>query len=68
MKVQNKVLGGLALAGLSSLSFAASPYAAVTSAVDWTTVGAAIIAIAALKAAPLVVSVGSKMVLRMIGR
>lgn len=50
-------------------SFAVGPdFASITAAVDWSTVGLGIIAIAALKAVPMVVSVGSKMVLRAIGR
>lgn len=50
------------------LANAATTYDDITAAVSWGAVGAAIVAIAALKAAPLVISAGSKMVLRMIGR
>lgn len=65
---QNRVsvVGALLITGLPA--FAVSEFDPITAAVSWTTVGAAIIAIAALKAAPKVVAVGSKMVLSMIGR
>lgn len=67
-KVQRSFL--VAGAALSSASvFAVGPdFATITAAVDWSTVGLGIVAIAALKAVPMVVSVGSKMVLRAIGR
>lgn len=68
MQFRNKLLAGAGLAAAAPFALAASQFDPITSAVSWTTVGAAIIAIAALKAAPLVISVGTKMVLRMIGR
>lgn len=69
MKTINKVIGGLAAGFASAGAFAVGPdFSTITAAVDWSTVGVGIIAIAALKASPMVVSVGAKMVLRMIGR
>lgn len=69
MRSQSFTLAVLAALLAPFMSFAVGPdFTSITSAVDWSTVGAAIIAIAALKASPLVVSVGTKMVLRMIGR
>lgn len=65
-KLLNKA--GVAVLMLVPLLANASVYDEIEAAVSWTAVGAAIVAIAALKAAPLVVSAGSKMVLRMIGR
>ena len=50
------------------LAFAAGTYDPITTAVDWSDVTTGIVAIAALVAAVLVVSRGSKMLLRMIGR
>lgn len=49
-------------------AFAQSAYDGIVGAVDWTAVVTGITSIAALIAAVLVVSRGSKMLLRMIGR
>lgn len=60
---------GVILATAAASSFAVPPdFSGISGAVDWSTVGVGILAVAALKAVPLVVSVGSKMVLRAIGR
>jgi hypothetical protein len=59
-------VGASALVALPVL--AASPYAAITTAVDWTDVETGVVAIAALIAAVLVFVKGSKMLLAMIGR
>lgn len=62
-------LGAAVFAFTASVAQAVPPdFSGITGAVDWTTVGAGILAIASLKAVPLVVSVGAKMVLRMICR
>ena len=68
--LKNRSIALLAFLGTSAASsFAAAPsFSGITDAVDWSTVGTGILAVAALKAVPLVVSVGSKMVLRAIGR
>lgn len=61
-------VAGLAL-GATSMSFATGPdFSSLTSAVDFTTVGAAILAVYGLKSIPAVYSVGAKMVMRAIGR
>lgn len=68
-KVQIVVASLFATLGMVSQAFAVgTDFSGITSAVDWSTVGLAIVAIAALKAVPKVVAVGSSMVLRMIGR
>lgn len=59
---------GFSIALLTGSAFAAGTYDAITTAVDWSQVTTGIVAIAALVAAVLVVSRGSKMLLRMIGR
>jgi hypothetical protein len=61
------VLSLVAVFGMQAAS-AASPYAAIETAVDWSDVVTGIVAIAALVAAVLVVMRGSRMLLRMIGR
>lgn len=58
--------GVLGSAGLANAT--GTDYSVITSAVDWSSVGAAILAIAALLAGVLVVKKGAKMVLSMIGR
>lgn len=64
-KKYGAVVLGVALTGPV---FAASDYAAITAAVDWSDVITGIAAIAALVAAVLVVKRGAKMLLGMIGR
>lgn len=59
---------GLVVALSAGIASAAGTYDAITTAVDWSQVTTGIVAIAALVAAVLVVSRGSKMLLRMIGR
>lgn len=64
-----KRAGYTALGVLSAApAFAGGTYDSITTAVDWSEVSTGIVAIAALVAAVLVVSRGSKMLLRMIGR
>jgi hypothetical protein len=59
----------LALTSLVSASaFAVSPYDPITAAVDWTDVGTAVIAVAALVAAVLVTIRGVKFVLGAVRR
>lgn len=59
-------VGVLASAGAANA--AAPDFSSLTSAVDLSTVGTAVLAIAAILAAVLVVKRGAKMVLSMIGR
>lgn len=66
-----KVMGTVALLGVSALALSAPPatdYDAIVAAVDWSDVIVGIGAIAALIAAVLVVKRGTGMLLRMIGR
>lgn len=68
MKSFQKVLAVVAVATFAPAAFAAGTYDGITAAVDWADVITALTAIGALIAAVLVVSRGTKMVLRMIGR
>lgn len=66
MKNQNylKFVVGAGLALASASSFAVGPdFSALTGAVDFSTVGTAVLAIAALLAVPLVIRKGARMVL-----
>ena len=64
MKRLKKIGTGVALGSVSAASFAAGPdFSALTGAVDFSTVGTAVLAIAALLAVPLVIRKGAKMVL-----
>lgn len=59
-----KIGTGLALVLASASSFAVGPdFSALTGAVDFSTVGTAVLAIAALLAVPLVIRKGARMVL-----
>lgn len=64
MQLRNRLVTGVALVALGSSAFAAAPdFTALTGAVDFSTVGTAVLAIAALMAVPKVVSWGAKRVL-----
>lgn len=59
-----KFVAGAILAASSVSAFAVGPdFSALTAAVDFSTVGPAVLAIAALLAVPLVIRKGAKMVL-----
>lgn len=68
MKTLNaKLVGGLSLVLLPVASFATpGTYDALTSAVDWSDVGTALVAVGALLAAVFVIRKGVKLVLAMI--
>jgi len=69
IKQFRRVLGaGAVLAAATSANAAGPDFSSLTSAVDFSTVGAAILAIGALLAVPAVVKKGTRIVLSMIGR
>lgn len=67
MKTQNRSLVAVALVSAASIAGAAGPdFSSLTSAVDLSTVGTAILAIAALLVVPKVVVLGARKVLAFI--
>ena len=61
-------LTALSLSLLTAPAFAGGTYDSITTAVDWSEVSTALVAIGALIAAVLVVKRGARMILSMIGR
>jgi hypothetical protein len=59
---------GAAVVATGAANAAAPDFSSLTSAVDFSSVGTAVLAIAALLVVPLVVKKGARMVLSMIGR
>jgi hypothetical protein len=59
---------GAAAVAAGAANAAAPDFSSLTSAVDFSSVGTAVLAIAALLVVPLVVKKGARMVLSMIGR
>lgn len=66
--IQRGLIAAGVLAAASAANAAATDYSSLTAAVDFSSVGTAVLAIAALLATALVVKKGARMVLSMIGR
>lgn len=67
-KQLRRVAAVAAVVGAGAANAAGPDFSSLTSAVDFSSVGTAVLAIGALLAVPLVVKKGARMVLSMIGR